>query len=108
MQIGAIVPPSSLIAEALRVYDNDSCKFFTECTSIDTPDYAWQLTQLSLIRGGLGHRYLSHHCSAAYIAFPHSINSNHHLVSSIQRYNLLVPVAEAVSVEAKNIGPPDL
>ena len=96
--------PPSLVADALRLYDDDVRQCFTECTSVDTPDHAWQQAQLSLSRGGLGLRCLSHHSSAAYIASLTASDSgsstNHHLLQSIQLYNSLVPVAEAVSMEA--------
>ena len=96
--------PPSLVADALRLYDDDVHQCFTECTSVDTPDHAWQQAQLSLSRGGLGLRCLSHHSSAAYIASltasDSGSNTNHHLLQSIQLYNSLVPVAEAVSMEA--------
>ena len=53
--------PSLLVADALRLYDDDVRQCFTECTSVDTPDNAWQQAQLSLSRGGLVLRCLSHH-----------------------------------------------
>ena len=96
--------PPSLVADALRLYDDDVRQCFTECTSVDTPNHAWQQAQLSLSRGGLGLRCLSHHSSAAYIASltasDSGSNTNHHLLQSIQLYNSLVPVAETVSMEA--------
>ena len=89
--------PPSLVADALRLYDDDVRQCFTECTSVDTPNHAWQQAQLSLSRGGLGLRCLSHHSSAAYIAsltaFDSGSSTNHHLLQSIQLYNSLVPVA---------------
>ena len=96
--------PPSLVADALRLYDDDVRQCFTECTSVDTPDHAWQQAQHSLSRGGLGLRCLSHHSSAAYIASltasDSGSNTNHHLLQSLQLYNSLVPLAEAVSMEA--------
>ena len=87
--------PPSLVADALRLYNDDVCQCFTD---------AWQQAQLSLSRGGLGLRCLSHHSSAAYIASltasDSGSNTNHHLLLSIQLYNSLVPVTEAVSMEA--------
>ena len=92
------------MADDLRLYDDDVCQCFTECTSVDTPNHAWQQAQLSRSRGGLGLRCLLHHSSAAYIASltasDSGSNTNHHLLQSIQLYNSLVPVAEAVSMEA--------
>ena len=94
----------SLVADALRLYDDDARQCFTECTSVDTPDHAWQQAQLSLSRGGLGLRCLSHHSSAAYIASltasDSGSNTNHHPLESLQLYNSLVLLAEAVSMEA--------
>ena len=60
--------PPSLVAEALKVYDDDVRQCFSESTSIDTTDKTWLQAQLSLSRGGLGLHSLSHHSSAAYIA----------------------------------------
>ena len=92
--------PPSLVADALRLYDDDVRQCFTECTSVDTPDHSWQQAQLSN-RGGLGLRCLSHHSSAAYIASLTALdsgsNTNHHLLQSIQLYNSLVPVADGSS-----------
>ena len=96
--------PPSLVADALRLYDDDVRQCFTECTSVDTPDHSWQHAQLSISRGGLGLRCLSHHSSAVYIASLTALdsgsNTNHHLLQSIQLYNSLVSVADAVSMEA--------
>ena len=98
--------PPSLVADALRLYDDDVRQCFTECTSVDTPDHAWQQAQLSLSRGGLRLRCLSHHSSAAYIASltasDSGSNTNHHLLQSLQLqlYNSLVLLADAVSMEA--------
>ena len=92
------------MADALRLYDDDVHQCFTECTSVDTPDNAWQQAQLSLSRGDLGLCCLSRHSSAAYIASLTASDSasstNHHLLQSIQLYNSLVPVSVAVSIEA--------
>ena len=96
--------PSSLVFDALSLYSDDIRQCFTECTSVDTPDNAWQQAQLSRSRGGLGLRCLSHHSSAAYIASltasDNGSNTNHHLLQALQHYNSLVPLAEAVSMEA--------
>ena len=86
--------PPSLMADALRLYNDDVCQCFTECTSVDTPDHAWQQAQLSLSRSGLGLRCLSHHSSAAYIASltasDSGSNTNHHLLQSLKLYNHLL------------------
>ncbi|KAL5463779.1 hypothetical protein EMCRGX_G032713 [Ephydatia muelleri] len=44
--------PSSLVADALSLYSDDIHQCFTECTSVDTPDNAWQQAQLSLSCSG--------------------------------------------------------
>ena len=60
--------PPSLSAKALRMFDEDVRRCFSASTGIDTSDDAWQQAQLSLCKGGLGLRSLSHHASAAFIA----------------------------------------
>ena len=82
--------PSSLVVEALRLYDDNVRQCFTECTSVDTPDNAWEQ---SLGRGGFGLRCLSHHSSAVYIASltasDSDSNTNHHM---LQFYNTTIPL----------------
>ncbi|KAL5460145.1 hypothetical protein EMCRGX_G033572 [Ephydatia muelleri] len=94
----------AIALKLLNQLSDDIYQCFTECTSVDTPDNAWQQAQLSLSRGGLGLRCLSHHSSAAYIASltasDNVSNTNHHFLQALQHYNSLVPLAEAVSVEA--------
>ena len=82
--------PSSSVADALSLYD---CQCFTKCTSVDTPDNAWQQAQLSRSRGGLGLRCLSHHSSAGYIASltasDNGSNINHHFYNPCSTTTLL-------------------
>ena len=53
--------PPSLLAEALSIFDlEDIYRCFTECTSVDISDVAWQQAQLSPSRGGLGLQSLLH------------------------------------------------
>ena len=60
--------PPSLSAKALEMFDEDVRRCFSASTGIDASDAAWQQAQLSLSRGGLGLRSLSHHASAAFIS----------------------------------------
>ena len=59
--------PPSLVAEALGIFDLDIRRCFTDCTSVDILDVAWQQAQLNPSRGGLGLRSLFHHSSACFI-----------------------------------------
>ena len=83
-------PPSALIGEALQFFDDDVRRCFSECTTIA----AWQQTQLSLSRGGLGLHSFSEHSSAAYISTLSASgvcsSSCKHLAESIKDYNELV------------------
>ena len=93
--------PPSLVAEALKGYDDDVCQCFSECTTIDTTDKAWLQAQLSLSRGGLGLRSLSHHSSAAYIASlsasGQGFTDDRHLNHSIQLYNAILSTSDSIS-----------
>ena len=64
---------------------------------------AWQQAQLSLSRGGLGFRSLSHHTSAAFISSLCSsgfgVHSSHHLSEAVEIFNSLVSQQDSVSVE---------
>ncbi|KAL5466808.1 hypothetical protein EMCRGX_G030958, partial [Ephydatia muelleri] len=50
----------SLVAEVLSIFYLDICCCFTECTSVDVSNVAWQQAQLSPSRGGLGPQSLLH------------------------------------------------
>ena len=61
------VPPS-FSQSVLQLFDQDVQKCFTSCTGVHPSIAAWKQAQLSLSRGGLGLRSLSHHAPAAFIA----------------------------------------
>ncbi|KAL5467311.1 hypothetical protein EMCRGX_G031522 [Ephydatia muelleri] len=96
--------PPSLSSQALSLFDNDIRRVFSECTGVDTSDTAWKQAQLSLSRGGLGLRSLSHHSSAAYISSICSsgfgCKSVHHLSQAVEVFNNLVFPVEAINVES--------
>ena len=102
--------PPSLVAEALGIFDLDIRRCFTECTSVDVSDVAWQQAQLSPSRGGLGLRSLLHHSSACFIAsIGHSgiaIGENHHLEQSIDEFNGFIADTEAICLQDILDAPP--
>ncbi|KAL5516561.1 hypothetical protein EMCRGX_G001929 [Ephydatia muelleri] len=102
--------PPSLSSQALSLFDNDIRRVFSECTGVDTSDTAWKQAQLSLSRGGLGLRSLSHHSSAAYISSICSSGfgskSVHHLSQAVEVFNNLVFPVEAINVESVLLSPP--
>ena len=75
-------PPLSLVAEALGIFDSDIHHCFTECTSVDVSDVAWQQAQLSPSRGGQGLRSLLHHSIASISHSGFALGENHHLEQS--------------------------
>ena len=99
--------PPSLSSQALSLFDNDIRRVFSECTGVDTSDTAWKQAQLSLSRGGLGLRSLSHHSSAAYISSICSSGfgskSVHHLSQAVEVFNNLVFPVEAINVESVHV-----
>ena len=102
--------PPSLSSHALSLFDNDIRRVFSECTRVDTSDTAWKQAQLSLSRGGLGLRSLSHHSSAAYVSSICSSGfgstSVHHLSQAVEVFNNLVFPVEAINVESVLLSPP--
>eukprot|EP00731_Ephydatia_muelleri_P032417 Em0023g924a len=102
--------PPSLSSQALSLFDNDIRRVFSECTGVDTSDTAWKQAQLSLSRGGLGLRSLSHHSSAAYIfsicSSGFGSKSVHHLSQAVEVFNNLVFPVEAINVESVLLSPP--
>ena len=102
--------PPSLSSQALSLFDNDIRRVFSECTGVDTSDTAWKQAQLSLSRGGLGLRSLSHHSSAAYISSICSSGfgskSVHHLSQAVEVFNNLVLPVEAINAESVLLSPP--
>ena len=99
--------PPSLVAEAL---DLDIRRCFTECTSVDVSNVAWQQAQLSPSRGGLGLRSLLHHSSACFIAsiglFGIAIGENHHLEHTIDEFNGFIADTEAICLQDILVAPP--
>ena len=115
--------PPSLLAEALSIFDlEDIYRCFTECTSVDISDVAWQQTQLSPSRGGLGlqsllHQQaqlspsrgglglqsLLHYSSACFMAsIGHSgiaLGENHHLEQSIDEFNGYIAETKAICLQ---------
>eukprot|EP00731_Ephydatia_muelleri_P012478 Em0006g1372a len=96
--------------QPLSMIDIVAVKVFSECTGVDTSDTAWKQAQLSLSRGGLGLRSLSHHSSAAYISSICSSGfgskSVHHLSQAVEVFNNLVFPVEAINVESVLLSPP--
>eukprot|EP00731_Ephydatia_muelleri_P001670 Em0001g1670a len=67
VHLARAVPPS-FSQSVLQLFDQDVQKCFTSCTGVHPSIAAWKQAQLSLSRGGLGLRSLSHHAPAAFIA----------------------------------------
>ena len=101
--------PSSLVMASLELFDEDVRRCFSSCTAVDTTDVAWQQTQLSLIRGGLGMRSLSCHSPAAFIASLYSSGygsiSDHHLSHAVQTFNAFVSPSDAIQSDGL-VSPP--
>ena len=97
----AIHPPCSPL-EAFD-HDIDIRTAFSKCTPADTSDQAWQQTEVSLCRGGLGIHSLSWRPPAAYIASLSSSGfgyfTQRHLTHAVELFNSLVPPSEIASME---------
>ena len=95
--------PPSHMTEALQMFDNDVHHAFAECTAVDAFGNSWQQAQLSLSRGGLGLRSLSHHSAAAYIssvsASKQCSASMSHLSTSVNLFNALISPADAIILD---------
>ena len=95
--------PTSLINDALAVFDAGVRRTFCLCTGVDVSNDAWQQAQLSLGKGGLGLRSLSLHSPAAFIASVCSAgygsHSTSHLSQAIDMFNCLVASSDVISVE---------
>ena len=95
--------PTSLIKDALAVFDAGVRRTFCLCTGVDVSNDAWQQAQLSLGKGGLGLRSLSLHSPAAFIASVCSVgygsHSTSHLSQAIDMFNCLVASSDVISVE---------
>ena len=91
---------TSLIKDALAVFDAGVRRTFCLCTGVDASNDAWQQAQLSLGKGGLGLRSLS---PAAFIASVCSAgygsHSTTHLSQAIDMFNGLVASSDVISVE---------
>ena len=96
-------PPPALIGEALQFFDDDVHRCFSECTTIVTPNVAWQQAQLRLSRGGLGLCSVSEHSSAAYISSLSASgvcsSSCKHLAESIKDFNELVSSDDTLGLD---------
>ena len=90
--------PPSLMADALQMFDNDIHHAFAECTAVDAFGNSWQQAQLSLSRGGLGLRSLSHHSAAAYISSVKN-SAMSHLFTSVNLFNALIPPADVIILD---------
>ena len=86
-----------------QMFDNDIHHAFAECTAVDTFGNSWQQAQLSLCRGGLGLRNLSHHSAAAYISSVSASEqcsvSMSHLFTSVNLFNALISPADAIILD---------
>ena len=92
--------PTSLIKDALAVFDAGVRGTFCLCTGVDASNDAWQQAQLSLRKGGLGLRSLSLHSPAAFIASVCSAGYGSHSTSqAIDMFNCLVASSDVISVE---------
>ena len=93
VHLARAVPPS-FSQSVLQLFDQDVQKCFTSCTGVHPSIAAWKQAQLSLSRGGLGLRFLSHHAPAAFIASlcfsGLGSNSHVHLLQSLETFNFSV------------------
>ena len=102
VHLACSTPPSHM-ADALQMFDNDIHVAFAECTAVDAFGNSWEQTKLSLSRGRLGLRSLSHHSAAAYIssvsASEQCVVSISHLLTSLNLFNALIPSADAITLD---------
>ena len=91
------------MADALQMCDNNIHDAFAECTAVDAFGNSWEQAQLSLSRGGLGLRSLSHHSAAAYISSVRASEqcsvSMSHMFTSVNLFNALIPSADAITLD---------
>ena len=93
--------PSTLTSKAFGLIDDDIQMTFCQCIGVDMSNAAWQQAQLSLSRGGLGFRSLSHHSTTAFISSKCSSGFGlHYLSQAVEFFNCLVSPANAVSIES--------
>ena len=98
-----VVPPS-FSQSVLQIFDQDVQKCFTSCTGVHSSNVAWKQAQLSLSRGGLGLRSLSHHAPAAFIAslcFSGLGSDSHsHLLQAIDMFNSSVHPSDIIHISS--------
>eukprot|EP00731_Ephydatia_muelleri_P011247 Em0006g141a len=86
----------------VTLFDQDVQKCFTSCTGVHSSIAAWKQAQLSLSRGGLGLRSLSHHAPAAFIASlcfsGLGSNSHVHLLQSLETFNSSVHQSDNIQI----------
>ena len=86
------------------MFDQDVQKCFTSCTSVHPSNVAWNQAQLSLSRGGLGLRSLSHHAPAAFIAslcFSGQGSDSHaHLLQALELFNSSVHPSDIIHISS--------
>ncbi|KAL5474555.1 hypothetical protein EMCRGX_G026516 [Ephydatia muelleri] len=99
----------SLASDALVSFDEDVRHCFVLCSAIEVSSTAWKQAQLSLRFGGLGHRSLSCHAAAAYIASLSlsglGQSNNHHLQQAVIAYNSKVSSHHAITAESALASP---
>ncbi|KAL5484475.1 hypothetical protein EMCRGX_G020985 [Ephydatia muelleri] len=101
VHLARAVPPS-FSQSVLQLFDQDVQKCFTSCTGVHPSIAAWKQAQLSLSRGGLGLRSLSHHAPAAFIAslcFSGLGSISHvHLLQSLEIFNSSVHQSDNIQI----------
>ncbi|KAL5500721.1 hypothetical protein EMCRGX_G012317 [Ephydatia muelleri] len=101
VHLACAVPPS-FSQSVLQLFDQDVQKCFTSCTGVHSSIAAWKQAQLSLSRGGLGLRSLSHHAPAAFIASlcfsGLGSNSHVHLLQSLETFNSSVHQSDNIQI----------
>ena len=99
----------SLVSEALQLFDVEVRRCFAQRIAVEVTDCTWLQAQLNLSHGGLGHRSVSHHSSAAYIASLCASGfgdaQNPHLSHVVDLFNKLVSPSEVISVDAITTSP---
>ncbi|KAL5493146.1 hypothetical protein EMCRGX_G014281 [Ephydatia muelleri] len=103
--VGQVDPQVALHSSGFVVvtlFDQDVQKCFTSCTGVHPSIAAWKQAQLSLSRGGLGLRSLSHHAPAAFIAslcFSGLASNSHvHLLQSLETFNSSVHQSDNIQI----------
>ena len=101
VHLACAVPPS-FSQSVLQLFDQDVQKCFTSCTGVHPSIAAWKQAQLSLNRGGLGLRSLSHHAPAVFIASlcfsGLGSNSHVHLLQSLEIFNSSVHQSDNMQI----------